>query len=129
MGYKARYFYGKNQKVSLNLPGAMVKQLKRLSVEDERSSINREIEYLLGCTLEGIDIARRRRGEREAHQSRLNELEKELSKLWQALIVANRPKDIDPLLTELKPLLIQAQVTREAIEGIPDHQEAGEPEN
>jgi len=129
MGYKARYFYGKNQKVSINLPGAMVKQLKRLSVEDERSNINREIEYLLGCKLESIDIARKRRAEREAHQSRLNELDKELGKLWQALILTNRPKDIDPHLTELKALLIQAQVTREAIEAIPDYQESGEPEN
>lgn len=129
MGYKPRYFYGKNQEVKLKLPGAMAEQLRRLSVEDRRPSLNREIVYLVGCKLEGIDNARKRRAEHQAHQSRLNELEKELGRLWKALIMTTRPKDIDPYLTELKALLIQAQVKREAVDRIPDYQESGEPEN
>lgn len=129
MGYKARYFYGRDKRVDIKLPGAMVKQLEHLSVEDERPSVNRELVYLLGRKLEGIDIARKCRAEREAHRCRLIALEKELRALWKALIITPRAKDINPLLVELKPLLLQAQAVREAIDNIPDYQEAGEPGN
>jgi len=129
MGYKPRYFYGRNQEVKLKLPGAMAEQLKRLSVEDERPSLNRELVYLLGCKLEGIDNARKRRAERKAHQGRLNELEREADKLWRTLLMTNRPKEVDLMIPELKELLMAIQTTRETVDSIPDYQEAGEPGN
>ena len=107
----------------------MAEQLKRLSVEDERPSLNRELVYLLGCKLEGIDNSRNRRAEREKHQQRLAELEAEAGKLWRTLLMTYRHRELDTLLPELRDLLKDIQATRQVIESIPDHSEAGEPGN
>ena len=127
MGYKPRYFYGKNQEVTLKLPGGMAGQLKKLSIEDARPSLNREVVYLLGCKLEGIDIARKQRAEREAHQKSLAEVEDECGKLWQTLLSSRRVKDLDILLPDLRGLLAKIQELRLAIDAIPDYEETGEP--
>jgi len=105
----------------------MAGQLKKLSIEDERPSLNREVVYLLGCKLEEIDIARKRRAEREAHQMKLTEVENEGGKLWKTLLSSRRTKDLDTLLPELRTLLLEIQALHLAIDAIPDYEEAGEP--
>jgi hypothetical protein len=125
--YKPRYFYGKNQEVKLKLPGGMAGQLKKLSIEDERPSLNREVVYLLGCKLEGIDIARKQRAEKEAHLKKLDEVENEANKLWKTLLSSRRTKDLDILLPDLRNLLMGIQALNLSIDAIPDYEEAGEP--
>jgi len=123
---KERYFYGENQEVKLKLHGAMVAQLRRLSAEDART-FNNEITYLLGNKLEGIDISRKRRAERERLQENLEKLENERAVLWRAISMTQRPKELDAMLPEMRDLLITIQDTQQTIEGIPDQSEPGEP--
>ena len=126
MEYQGRYFYGEKQNVKMKLYGAMVEQLHRLCTEDRRE-INNEISYLLGCKLEGIDHSRKRRAEREKLQEKLVRLENEAAVLWRAILMAQRPKELDGLLPELRELMTSLQSTRQAIENIPTQPEPGEP--
>ena len=127
MKCKERYFDGKNQEVKIKFPGAMVRQLERLRIEDERHSVQNEAVYLLGCKLEALENVRKQREDRKNRLSRLSELKNQLPALWKAITMAQRPKELDTLIPELRSLLEDIQTAQMEVDDIVIQPEAGVP--
>jgi len=123
----ARYFAGPKQDITLKLPDMMIDRLKQLKAGDERSSVNQELVYLLGCKMEAIDSAIKRASERQKYREELEKLEAQSALLWKALVAARREKDIDALLPELRGLLAETLAAKAALDDIPIHNEEGVP--
>ncbi|OGR46960.1 MAG: hypothetical protein A2X34_09710 [Elusimicrobia bacterium GWC2_51_8] len=129
MGYRERCFYGESKEIKLRLPGAMLTELNRLCIADERHSISNELTYLLGCKLESITYACQRQNDRKTRLKELESLEQRRATLWKAIIMAQREKDLDQLVTELRPLLSELLAAKEALDDVIVQPEEGMPVN